>query len=147
MDWKWGKCPYSTKTWELLRNPSPPPSRFPSTLEISLGLRPQEISRVWGNLLGVRDGFPNNSLVLVEHGYNISCFRHGTLTYFTVHDGHIKSSAIHNKSCWRLKRQKPFPGWSSQTSVLQEAFLASQDALSLEVMGVTESLTHSLSGR
>ena len=45
-------------------------SRFPSTLEISLGLRPREISRVSGNLSGVGDGFPNTSLVLVEHGYN-----------------------------------------------------------------------------
>ena len=43
--------------------------RFPSTLEISLGLRPREISWVSGNLLGVGDGFPNTSLVLMEHGY------------------------------------------------------------------------------
>ena len=61
---------YSTKTREVLGNPSPLPSRFPSTLEISLGLRPREISRVSGNLSGVGDGFPNTSLVLVEHGYN-----------------------------------------------------------------------------
>ena len=47
-------------------------SRFPSTLEISLGLRPREISRVSGNLSGVGDGFPNTSLVLVEHGYILS---------------------------------------------------------------------------
>ena len=94
------ECPCSTKTREVLGNPSPPPSRFPlavgfalwkslgsraakptasgnlsrfpSTLEISLGLRPREISRVSGNLLGVGDGFPNTSLVLVEHGYNTS---------------------------------------------------------------------------
>jgi len=63
------ECPCSTKTREVLGNPSPPPSRFPSTLEISLGLRPREISRVSGNLSGVGDGFPNTSLVLVEHGY------------------------------------------------------------------------------
>ena len=63
-------CPCSTKTREVLGNPSPLPSRFPSTLEISLGLRPREISRVSGNLSGVGDGFPNTSLVLVEHGYN-----------------------------------------------------------------------------
>ena len=44
------------------------------TLEISLGLRPQEISRVSGNLLGVGDGFPNTSLALVEHGYNAPNF-------------------------------------------------------------------------
>ena len=53
----------------LIINPSTPPSRFPSTLEISLGLRPREISQVSGNGLGVGDGFPNTSLVLVEHGY------------------------------------------------------------------------------
>ena len=69
------ECPCSTKTRDGLGNPSPPPSRFPlvmgfapldprgakpmtagnlsrfpSTLEISLGLRPREISRVSGNL-------------------------------------------------------------------------------------------------
>ena len=52
--------------WEI--HP-PRPSRFPSTLEISLGLRPREISRVSPNLLGVGDGFPNTALVLVEHEY------------------------------------------------------------------------------
>ena len=56
-------CPCSTKTREELGNPSPLPSRFPSTLEISLGLRPREI-------LGVGDGFSNPSLLLVEHGYS-----------------------------------------------------------------------------
>ena len=71
MNWWQGECPYSTKTREVLGNPSPPPSRFPSTLEISLRLRPREMSRVSGNLLGVGDGFPNTSLFLVEHGYNI----------------------------------------------------------------------------
>ena len=50
--------------------PSVRPSVRPLTLKISLGLRPREISRVSGNLLGVGDGFPNTSLVLVEHGYN-----------------------------------------------------------------------------
>ena len=43
---------------------------IPSALQISLGLRPWDISRVSGNLSGVGDGFPNTSLVLVEHGYN-----------------------------------------------------------------------------
>ena len=35
----------------------------------TLTLRPQDISRVSGNLLGIGDGFPNTSLVLMEHGY------------------------------------------------------------------------------
>ena len=30
MDWWWGECPYSTKTRDVLGNPSPPPLRFPS---------------------------------------------------------------------------------------------------------------------
>ena len=42
---------------------------IPSALEISLRLRPREISLVLENLSGVRDGFLNTSLVLVEHGY------------------------------------------------------------------------------
>ena len=45
---------------------------IPSALEISLGLRPREISWVSGNLSGVGDGFPNTFLVLVEHGYSVS---------------------------------------------------------------------------
>ena len=42
-------------------NPSPMPKTFPETREMSLGLRHQEISR---------DGFPNTSLVFMEHRYN-----------------------------------------------------------------------------
>ena len=49
--------PCSTKTREVLGNPSPTVERFPETREISRG-------EFWG------DGFPNTSLVLVEHGYN-----------------------------------------------------------------------------
>ena len=64
------ECPSSTKTREVLGNPSPLPSRFPSTLKISLRLRPRDIFRVLGNLLGIRDGFPNTSLVLMEDGPN-----------------------------------------------------------------------------
>ena len=33
------------------------------------------ISWVSGNLLGVEDGFPNTSLILVEHGYNVFFYR------------------------------------------------------------------------
>ena len=33
------ECPFSTKTREVLGNPSPPSSRFPTILEISLGRR------------------------------------------------------------------------------------------------------------
>ena len=61
--------PCSTKTREVLGNPSPTPKRFPETREISRGRSPREILRVEGNLSAVRDGFPNTSLVLVEHGY------------------------------------------------------------------------------
>ena len=38
------------------------------------GLCPWDISRVLVNLLGVVDGFPNTSLVLVEHEYIIGTF-------------------------------------------------------------------------
>ena len=75
------ECPCSTKTQEVLENPSPPPSRFPSTLEMSLGLRPRDISRVSGNLSGVGDGFPNTSLVLLEHGYNLLQFSQNLVTW------------------------------------------------------------------
>ena len=40
-------CPYSTKTREVLANPSPPPSRFPETREISRGRSPRGILRGW----------------------------------------------------------------------------------------------------
>ena len=54
MDWWWGECPYSTKTWEVLGNPSPTPKRFPETREISLWRSPREISRVEGESRGRR---------------------------------------------------------------------------------------------
>ena len=47
------ECPYSTKTWEVSGNPSPPPSRFPNTF-----------------------------LVLVVHGYNVIFGRHVLCTVF-----------------------------------------------------------------
>ena len=93
-------CPCSTKTREVLGNPSPLPSRFPSTLEISLGLRPREISRVSGNLSGVGDGFPNTSLVLVEHGYSV---------YFPV----CIFQCVFFRVYFTNDRQLPELGWSS----------------------------------
>ena len=45
------ECPYSTKTREVLENPSSPPSRFPSGS---------------GNLLATGCGFPDSSRVSVE---------------------------------------------------------------------------------
>ena len=68
-DW-WWIWTYSTKTRELLGNPPHLPLRFPSTLKMSLGLRPCDISRVSGNLFGFGDGFPDTSIVLMEHGYS-----------------------------------------------------------------------------
>ena len=66
-----GMYPCSTKTREVLGNPSPTPERFPETREISRGRSPREISRVEGNLEGRGDGFINNSQVLVEYGHSI----------------------------------------------------------------------------
>ena len=79
---------------ERMGNPSPPPSRFPSTLKISLRLRPREISRVSGNLLGVGDGFPNTSLVLVEHGHSLIITREGLIDSFM-----LCSTALMSPSC------------------------------------------------
>ena len=62
-----GLYPCSTKTREVLGNPSPTPERFPETR----GRSPREISRVEGNLEGGGDGFPNTSRVLVEHGQSL----------------------------------------------------------------------------
>ena len=69
--------PCTTKTREVLWNRPPLPSRFPPTLEISLGLRLREISRVSGNLSGVGDGFTNTSLILVEYILSSSIFLQG----------------------------------------------------------------------
>ena len=57
------ECPYSTKTREILANPK-------KYLEMSLGFHGRDISRVSGNLSVVGDGFPNTSLVSMEHGYS-----------------------------------------------------------------------------
>ena len=67
-----GLYPCSTKTREVLGNPSPTSKRFPETREISRGRSPREISRVEGNLEGGGDGFPNTSRVLVEYGQSLS---------------------------------------------------------------------------
>ena len=52
-----------------------------------------EISRVSGNLLGVGDGFPNTSLVLVEHGYNL---HHSKLEVYSD----IQMEAINVQHLW-----------------------------------------------
>ena len=62
--------PHSTKTREVLGNPSPMPKRFPETRGKSRGSR--EISRAEGNIEGGGDRFPNTSRVLVEHGQSLS---------------------------------------------------------------------------
>ena len=62
---------------------------IPSALEISLGLHPREISQVSGNLLGVGDGFPNTSLVLVEYGYNAN-----TNTYYNTNDTYTNTNFV-----------------------------------------------------
>ena len=63
--------PYTASSRDVLGCTSPPTSRFPSALEMSLGLRPRDISRASGNLLVVRDVQPNTSLLLAVYGYNI----------------------------------------------------------------------------
>ena len=67
MDWEIHPLRPPDFPWSWVLHPSTAGnlSRFPSTLEISLGS--QEI-------LGVGDGFPYPSLVLVEHGYILLSF-------------------------------------------------------------------------
>ena len=64
--------PCSTKTREVMGNPSPTAERFPETREISRGQSLREIARVEGNLEGGGEGFPITSRVLVEYGHSLS---------------------------------------------------------------------------
>ena len=63
--------PYTASNRDVLGCTSPPTSRFPSALEMSLGLRPRDISRASGNLLVVGDVQPNTSLLSAVYGYII----------------------------------------------------------------------------
>ena len=62
--------PYTASNRDELGCTSPPTSRFPSALEMSLGLRPRDISRASGNLLVVGDVQPNTSLLSAVYVYN-----------------------------------------------------------------------------
>ena len=64
--------PYTASNRDELGCTSPPTSRFPSALEMSLGLRPRDISRASGNLLVVGDVQPNTSLLSAVYVYNTS---------------------------------------------------------------------------
>ena len=64
--------PYTASNRDVLGCTSPPTSRFPSALEMSLGLRPRDISRASGNLLVVGDVQPNTSLLSAVCVYNAS---------------------------------------------------------------------------
>ena len=99
MNWWWGECPYSTKTREVLGNPSPPPSRFPSTLEISLGLRLREISRVWGNLSFwcSTDTIKPCSCVPGYNPWNIENINNTCLKYAHLYLIHEKRKNVNNK--------------------------------------------------
>ena len=61
---------YTALSRAVLGCTSPPTSRFPSALEMSLRLRPRDISRASGNLLVVGDVQPNTSLLSAVYGYN-----------------------------------------------------------------------------
>ena len=65
--------PYTASSRDILGCTSPPTSRFPSALEMSLGLRPQDISRASGNLLVVGDVQPNTSLYNPIHPSTRQC--------------------------------------------------------------------------
>ena len=64
---------------------TPLTSKFPSALEMSLGLRPWDISGASGNLLGVGDVQPNTSLLLAVYVYNPSICLSVTRTWAVFH--------------------------------------------------------------
>ena len=68
--------PYTASSRDILGCTSPPTSRFPSALEMSLGLRPRDISRASGNLSVVGDVQPNTSLLSAVYGYNMQNILH-----------------------------------------------------------------------
>ena len=65
--------PCSTKTREVLGNPSPTTVRFPKTREISRGRSPGDISRAEGNLEVGGDGDvqPNSSRFEAVYGHSL----------------------------------------------------------------------------
>ena len=74
MTWE---CSYYTKNWEVLGKSSPPHSRFPSTLETSLVVRPRTISRASGSSQYLPWDF-------LEHGYSVnSCAALGSAKLIT----------------------------------------------------------------
>ena len=63
--------PYTASNRDELGCTSPPTSRFPSALEMSLGLCRRDISRASGNLLVVGDVQTNTSLLSAVYVYNM----------------------------------------------------------------------------
>ena len=86
----------SIKTRDLLGNPSPLPSRFPSTLKIFLGLCSWEIFWVSENLWVVVDGFPITSLVLMEDGPNFPQLEYKRKNYRKSTTSFLTGSFIEN---------------------------------------------------
>ena len=83
--------PYTASNRDELGCTSPPTSRFPSALEMSLGLRPRDISRASGNLLVVRDVQLNTSLLLAVYVYNTDALNLHLI---------ISSSSFVLQECW-----------------------------------------------
>ena len=90
--------PYTASNRDELGCTSPPTSRFPSALEMSLGLRPRDISRASGNLLVVGDVQPNTSLLSAVYGYNI--IQCNSTPYQTR-----QQSTLVNKTFWKAPLQ------------------------------------------
>ena len=63
--------PYTPSNHDVLGCTSPPTSRFPLALEMTLGLRPQDILRAEGNLEVGGDIQPNSSRFEAVHGHSL----------------------------------------------------------------------------
>ena len=61
-----------------------------------------------GNLLGVGDGFPNTSRVLVEHGYNTRCLRANLVNSTTNTVSYCRQPLRYRKSVSCLLKQSTY---------------------------------------
>ena len=92
--------PYTASNRDELGCTSPPTSRFPSALEMSLGLRPRDISRASGNLLVVGDVQPNTSLLSAVYGYNTPWIHSSSLCCCTVSQVQYVITVSKQRLCW-----------------------------------------------
>ena len=95
--------PCSTKTREVLGNPSPTPKRFPETPEISRGQSPREIPRVEG---------------CKTHGRGKSRGRRGWISQYLPSLGGVRTFS-HHQTFYREWISKSFPADREGLTVLK----------------------------